>query len=132
VVQRYGADLLAAIARGEGIPDSDLPVYPKQRRPHIGPVVQRRRDALAGWRARSAEKLGMDPGVLLPRRLIERLAESMPADPDSLAQVEGIRRWRIQSFGQEILQALASPAAPDPPQRREVGVARRRRGVDRP
>jgi ribonuclease D len=111
VVQRYGDGLLAAIARGEAIPGTELPAYPRTKRPRILPAMQRRIEALTRWRARAADGFGLDPGLLLPRRLIECLAEKAPADRGALGEMDGFRRWRAETFGQEILEVLATAPA---------------------
>jgi hypothetical protein len=46
--------------------------------------------------------------VVLPQRLIDRLAEAGPRDAAALGQVEGLRRWRVEAFGHEMLAALAA------------------------
>jgi ribonuclease D len=116
VIQRYGERILAAIARGEAVPKAGLPTFPRGKKPRVPPAVQRRIEALTRWRARDAERLRLDPGLLLPRRLIEQLAEQNPADRQALSRLEGLRRWRIETFGVEILEVLAS-AAPEPERR---------------
>jgi ribonuclease D len=108
VVQRYGDAILAAIARGDAIPEAELPAYPRARKPRVPPAVQRRIEALSRWRAAAAERQGLDPGLLLPRRLVERLAEAAPGDAEALRRIEGFRRWRAEAFGQEILAALGA------------------------
>jgi ribonuclease D len=115
VIQRYGEGILAAIARADGIPEAELPTYPRPKKPRVPPAVQRRIEALTGWRGREAERLGLDPGLLLPRRLIEQLAEQDPRDQQALGRIQGLRRWRIETFGTGILEALA--AAPQEPKR---------------
>lgn len=108
VVARYGDGILAAIARGHAIPEAELPVYPRARRPRVPPAVQRRFEALTRWRAGAAERLGLDPGLLLPRRLVERLAEEAPRDAEAFCRIDGLRRWRAETFGQELLAALGT------------------------
>ncbi len=105
VVKQYGEGILAAIARGAAVPQAELPTYPRPKIPQVPPPTQRRMETLIRWRAGAAERLGLDPGLLLPRRLIEQLAEKGPADRKSLEAIEGIRRWRVETFGQEILEA---------------------------
>ena len=112
VVQRYGDGILAAIARCNAIPEANLPTYPRAKRPRVLPAVQRRIDSLTRWRAAAAERQGLDPGLLLPRRLVERLAEEAPARTEALGRIEGLRRWRADGFGLEILAALADPSPP--------------------
>ncbi len=117
VVQRYGDGLLAAIARGEAIPQAELPTYTRPKKPWVPPAMQRRIEALIRWRAGAAERQGLDPGLLLPRRLIEQLAEKVPADRRRLEEIEGFRRWRAETFGQEILEVLAAASPSDRPPR---------------
>jgi ribonuclease D len=108
VVQRHGEGILAAIAKADAIPEAKLPTYPRARKPRVPPTVQRRIDALTCWRAAAAEGQGLDPGLLLPRRLVERLAEEAPATTEALRRIKGLRRWRTEAFGQEILAAMAA------------------------
>jgi ribonuclease D len=110
VVARHGEALLAAVARGEALPEDALPTIPRRPRPHVSAAVRRRIDALRTWRARAAERRGLDPGVLLPGRLVERIADAAPAGRDALAAIEGIRRWRVEELGAGILDALADGA----------------------
>jgi hypothetical protein len=48
---------------------------------------------------------------LVPQRLLERLAEAAPRDEAALAQVEGLRRWRVRSFGPAMLAAIGTATA---------------------
>jgi ribonuclease D len=64
-------------------------------------------EALRVWRAEAAPRFALEPGVLLPNRLIGMVAEAGPGNPEALARVEGFRRWRVEAFGAEVLAALA-------------------------
>ena len=70
--------------------------------------MRRRADALRAWRTQASKAIGLDPGVLFPQRLIDRLAASPPADLAALRQVEGVRDWRVELFGLALLSTLAS------------------------
>jgi ribonuclease D len=107
VVGRWGEDLLAAVARGLALPEADLPVLERKPRPHVPAAVRRRIEALRAWRGEATPRFGLEPGVLLPNRLIGTVAEAGPRDADALARVEGFRRWRVEAFGSEILAVLA-------------------------
>lgn len=107
-VDRYGAGILAAIQQAEGLPDEALPTPSRPKKPRIPPAVERRLAALNAWRAAAAPRAGLDPGLLLPRRLMEVLAEAPPASAADLAAVPGLRRWRVEHFGTEVLQALGT------------------------
>jgi ribonuclease D len=69
-------------------------------------AVSRRIEALRRWRAGATERIGLDPGVLLPNRLIGVIAAAGPRTLDALARIEGVRRWRVETLGGEILAAL--------------------------
>ena len=52
--------------------------------------------------------LGLDVSIILPQRLLDRVAERAPREPAALAEIDGIRRWRIEALGQGIVDALVS------------------------
>ena len=109
VIARWGDEVLAAIARGLAVPDDALPVLERRPRPNVPAVVRRRIDALRVWRAEATTRFGLEPGVLLPNRLIGTVAEAGPRDADALTRVEGVRRWRVEAFGGEVLAVIAGP-----------------------
>ncbi len=102
---RYAPDLLAAIRRGEAVPADQLPQRTWTQRPKPVPGYSKRVDRIKAWRVDAAKKAGLEPGVLLPQRLIERISIDRPADMAALAAIPEIRRWRAENFGTEILQA---------------------------
>ena len=106
-LRRHADDLLAALRRAQDLPEAELPVVPRRpAAPVLSPPVRLRAERLRAWRTRAAEALRLDPSVVLPQRLIERLAAAAPCDEAGLAAVEGLRRWRVAAFGSEILAAL--------------------------
>jgi len=103
------ASLRAAVARALALPESDLPRLSSAPRPPFVPdVVRRRIDALRTWRAAEALRLKLDVSVILPQRLLERVAEAGPASPADLPKIEGFRRWRGEAFGPALLAAMAT------------------------
>jgi ribonuclease D len=110
LVERYGEGLVKAVRQGLGerLPP-EPPRGPRPARPAVTPASRQRAEALRKWRAEAAEGSGLDPGVLLPQRLIEALALDPPADLDGLRSVPGLRRWRIDAYGRAILAALRAP-----------------------
>src|SRR5262247_1252554 len=94
VVRRTGEAILAAVERGLAVSEAGLPVRRPNPRPRIPGVVQRRSEALRAWRVEVAKRVELDPGVIFPQRLIDRLAHDPPTNVGALAQVEGVGRWR--------------------------------------
>jgi ribonuclease D len=99
--------ILAAVKRAKEAPEAELPTLPRVVRPVVSEVVQKRIETLKAWRARKGQELGLDPSVLLPQRLIERVADQAPREVADLGKVEGLRRWRVEAFGNELLAALS-------------------------
>jgi len=106
VIGRWGDAILAAIGRGRSGPEPEPPTSARGPRPSLSGAARRRIEALRQWRSEAAPRLGLDPGVLLPNRLIHRLAEAAPRDVHALASVEGVRRWRAESLGGELVRAV--------------------------
>ncbi len=107
VIGRWGASILAALDRARSMPEERLPALPRNARPNIPAAIRRRIDTFRQWRAGAAPTLGLEPGVLLPNRLIRAIAEAGPRDLDALARVPGLHRWRVETLGGELLAALA-------------------------
>jgi ribonuclease D len=108
VIGRWGAAILAAVARGRDVPEERLPVFTRTPRPPVPGVVRRRIEALRQWRVEAAPRFGLDPGLLLPNRLIRAIAAAGPRDLGAVARVEGLRRWRADVLGPELVQVVCS------------------------
>jgi ribonuclease D len=109
VIRRWGHALLAAVERARVMDERGLPQFPRRPRPSVPGAVSRRVEALRKWRAASTERLGLEPGLLLPNRLISVIAEAAPRSPEALAALDGVRRWRAEHFGRELIAALERP-----------------------
>ena len=111
VLERYGTAILAAVERGEAVPEGELPIPPRHPKPPVPPApVRRRAEALRGWRATAAKRLDLDPGVLMPGRLIDLIAAPPRIDRDALERLEGLRQWRVREFADELIAAVAPHA----------------------
>ena len=100
--------LLAAIERALATPESALSKMPSSPRPPpVPPETKKRIDALRAWRTKEAEALALDISIVLPQRLLERVAEANPRSREALDRVDGLRRWRIDALGDSMLAALA-------------------------
>jgi ribonuclease D len=109
VLGRWGTPILGAVQRGMALDEAELPLVPRRPRPVIPGAMSRRIDKLRRWRTGAVERIGLEPGVVLPNRLITAIAAAGPRSLDELAAVDGVRRWRVDTFGAELLGALAGP-----------------------
>jgi ribonuclease D len=108
VIGRWGEAILAAVARARAVPETALPVLERSPRLRIPGIAARRIEALRQWRTEAAPRFGLEPGLLLPNRLITSVALAAPRDAGTLAALDGVRRWRAETFGGEIIAALAA------------------------
>ncbi len=106
-LQRQAGELLGAVRRAEDLKESELPQLTRSPRPVVEDAVRQRVERLKAFRARKGAELQLDISIVLPQRLIDRLAEARPRDTAGLGQVEGLRRWRVEAFGAELLAAVS-------------------------
>jgi ribonuclease D len=100
--------ILDAVGRAQDLPEGRLPSIPREPRPLVPEPVRRRIARLREWRAREAERRRLDVSLVLPQRLLDRVAEEGPRTVLDLARVDGLRRWRREAFGPGIVEALLS------------------------
>jgi ribonuclease D len=104
----HAGEILSAIRRGEAVPETACPRFPPPQGRRKSALDEKRSDRLKEWRQHAAAEVGLDPGLLLPQRIIERIARHVPKQVSELEQIEGIRRWRVETFGEAICLALNS------------------------
>jgi ribonuclease D len=98
---------LEAIERALALSEDELPRSVAPRKPLVPDAVRRRIDALKAWRNREAVALGLDPSVILPQRLVEKVAEAGPRRVLDLSAIPGLRRWRVEALGAGMIAATA-------------------------
>ena len=106
-LQRQAGELLNAFRRAEDLPESELPRVARSPRPVVEDAVRLRVERLKAWRTRKGAELQLDVSVVLPQRLIDRLAEARPRNAEELGGVDGLRHWRVEAFGAELLAAVS-------------------------
>lgn len=106
IARKYSGSILTAIEKSckeSPVPDS---AQPRNNNRSSNRESKRRVEALKKWRHAKSQVLGLPVGVVFPANLLEILAEAVPATLEELGKIPGMRRWRIQEFGREILLAL--------------------------
>ena len=113
LAERYGRDLLAAVARALALPDDQLP---RRKRgglraapdPDFDALVDRLKDA----RDRAGEALGLERGFLMPRQQLEDVARSGARTLAELGAIPDVRQWQVEALGDRLLQVLRAPVSP--------------------
>jgi ribonuclease D len=99
--------VFAAITRGLALPENELPAREPGERTQLSAAAHRRIAALRIWRAAQATRSRLEPSIILPQRLIDRVAIAGPQNLAELAVVVGVRQWRVAEWGPELLAACA-------------------------
>lgn len=98
---RHARSLLAAVQRGLQGP----PVF-RPRHPHPDDAYLARLDALREWRKKTARGLELESDVILPRDVLEEIAQINPRTLPQLTEVMRDLPWRLEHFGEQILTIL--------------------------
>jgi ribonuclease D len=101
IVERYGQEMLAAIQQGLLQPPA-----PRASSPRPSDAYLLRLDALRTWRKQSAQDLGVESDVVLPRDVLYAIAEANPRRPEDLQPLMAQLPYRMEHFGPSILQTL--------------------------
>jgi ribonuclease D len=99
-IERWGKDVLGAVARGLERPPIKRAPSPSPGRPYL-----RRLDRLKKWRKKAASEMGVESDVVLPRSLLLALAER---GPEALPEVMRLSPWRWQRFGEQIAHVVGT------------------------
>ncbi len=105
-LERRGGEILEAVRRGLALSDAALPRFERGPRHRPDPQFDARLERLKTLRASLAARLDLQPGVLAPNWMLEAVARAVPANPEELGRIEGVRRWQVETFGRELLAAL--------------------------
>ena len=106
---RRGREILAAIQRGLGVPEAELPRIERPARRAYDAAFDARLERLKVARNRLALALDLAPGVLCPNGTLEGIARANPRDLGALAEVRELHRWQLRELGPELLAVLAEP-----------------------
>ncbi|MEO7730270.1 MAG: HRDC domain-containing protein [Kofleriaceae bacterium] len=99
--------IFAAITRALALPESELPSREPGDQTQRSARAHHRLEALRTWRAEQATRSRLEPSIIMPQRLIDRLALAAPQTLAELAAVDGVRQWRVTEWGPALLAACA-------------------------
>jgi ribonuclease D len=104
-----GASLLERLDEILSSPENELRPYPKTMRHGPGrptPEMEAMAERLKVARNRKADQLGLPRGTLLSNAVVLEVARIAPPHLQALAEIEGMRRWKVDAVGAELLAVL--------------------------
>ncbi len=99
--ERFAGSLLEAVQRGLAAPP-----LRRQRAPRPDERYLARLEGLRDWRKRTAQAMGVESDVVLPRDLLQQLAEQHPRQLPQVESILASSPWRFQQYGEAILAVL--------------------------
>jgi ribonuclease D len=108
MIERAGADIIAAVKRGVEVPEAELPKFPRGVRWNKDRDFDDRVARLKAVRDSAATRLELDPGVLCSRERLENIARSGAKSVEELTAVPELRRWQIEEMGRGFIAALTA------------------------
>lgn len=106
--KQLGDSILGAVARGEAIPDDDLPQRPQrplgQNRDTVASIL----GVLVGEIAREHD---LPQSLLVPRTALERIARELPSDEAALAASLEVSAWRRALVAKPLWRLLSGESS---------------------
>ena len=106
VARKHSGSIVSIITQARKQDVSILEAPPRNNWKSPGRAARLLLEALRLWRNEKAKELGLQIGVIFPASLLEHVAATPPANMRELAALPGMRQWRVQEFGAELLQLL--------------------------
>ncbi len=102
LLERHAEGLLEAIRQGLS---ATTPHRPRHNHRRDEELVERQ-DKLRTWRKETGQSLKVESDVILPRDVMQAIAETNPSDSNALQTVMASVPYRFHKFGAEILAAI--------------------------
>lgn len=105
-LDKYGADILAAMRRGMDLPKEEWPRPERPKRFPRDPELDERVKRLKTVRDQMALTYDLRPGIIAANQLLLDIARSRPMDIAALSALPGMRNYQAKEFGITLLNAL--------------------------
>ncbi len=102
-VRYHHREVVEAIQRGR---ERKLPKKPHPPLPD--PIVSERYTVLHNWRKTLAQSRGVESDVIIPKEILWQLAHHTPQSLDEMSSKTGMRAWRLQTYGDDLLDMMKS------------------------
>ena len=97
--RNLGDAILSAVARGEAIPDDELPEKPARPLGNARETLVALLGVAAGEIARQND---LPQSLVVPRAALERVAREIPSDREAFERTLGIEGWRLELIGEPL------------------------------
>ncbi len=106
-----GHQLVRRLRAVVDMPETELQPYPRKKGGGPGrppPEVEQLAERLKDVRNQKADELGLARGTLLANTVLLEVALGAPTSSEALAAMPGMRRWRMDVLGDQLLAVIGS------------------------
>ncbi|MGM0787770.1 MAG: ribonuclease D [Thermodesulfobacteriota bacterium] len=100
----YGEALVRKINSALETPPEKRPRYPRGKSQPVSAFVTRRIKEIKKWRQKKADRLEIDPSLILSKTALRRIAENRPGSMEELDEIEDLKPWQKKEFGKELIR----------------------------
>lgn len=100
-LKRFGKTFIRAIAAG-----ADLPFVKPEPIPRKPSWYLKKMEKLKTWRKEKGEAIGVESDIVLPKAYMQSLVENRPTTSEKVASILGDSPWRLERYGEEIVDVL--------------------------
>ena len=110
LARNEGKELIRRLHAVTELSDEEIVPYPKRRGGpgRAPPEIEELADKIKVVRNRRADELGLARGSLLSNAVLLEIAKVSPSSIEELKAIDGVRNWKADVAGEEILAALTS------------------------
>ncbi|MBS1583130.1 MAG: ribonuclease D [Bacteroidetes bacterium] len=106
MLTRHGATIIQRIERALDLPKEEWPRLPRAKRWERDDDFEDRLKRLKQERDRLMRDRDLRPGIICSNHLLSDIARLLPGDREALGAIEGMRRYQVREFGDQLLKAL--------------------------
>ena len=99
----YGNEIIVAVKKGMKQAPIKRSFSPRPDQDYLN-----RMETLRLWRRKTGQKFGFESDLVLPRAFMQSIAENNPQNIQDLAELMPHSPWRLEHYGQDILNSLKS------------------------
>ncbi len=107
-LKRHADELVEVMERGRQGGPIDYPDQGKKKYGGLSAEQEALFQRLRQWRNEESEKREVSPERVLSNRQLKRIVKKQPENLDSMKGIQGLEPWRVEEFGETVLEMLES------------------------
>ncbi|MFT4979790.1 MAG: ribonuclease D, partial [Myxococcota bacterium] len=130
LARKYGDEILEHITAGladeRPLPKKSSNGRSQRSRSREAPGIDWLYGPLKDWRNKIVEQEQLSPTVVISNQQLKDIARVAPDTLQDLADIDGVRSWQVEYYGEQILEIISSsPAAPQRKRRKRTARSAR-------